>query len=87
MDNESQVKPTTPARRQFFAIGMRTLIIGGIGSFALTQEAKRRRLANDPNCIRLDTCTDCVELPSGCRKDKAETYRAELQAIRSDMAS
>lgn len=86
MDHEALPKPTTPARRQFFAIGMRTLIIGGIGAFALTQEAKRRRLANDPNCIRLDTCTDCIELPSGCSKDKAENFRAEVRQIRADMA-
>jgi len=81
MDHESQVKLASPKRRQFFAIGMRTLIIGGIGSFALSQEAKRRRLANDPNCIRLNTCTDCIEFSSGCTKDKAETFRAEKRGL------
>jgi len=76
MEQPPQPKATPTKRRQFFAIGMRTVIIGGIGSFALSQEAKRRRLANDPNCIRLDTCQDCVELPAGCTKDKAENFRA-----------
>lgn len=76
MDKDTPPKATTPARRQFFAIGMRTVIIGGIGSYAMSQEAKRRRLAGDPNCIELNTCQDCVELPSGCQKDKAEDFRS-----------
>ncbi|NOX98288.1 MAG: hypothetical protein GXP30_00880 [Verrucomicrobia bacterium] len=77
MDQKAKPKPTTPARRQFFAIGMRTIIIGGIGSYAMSQEVKRRRLAGDPNCIQLDTCTQCIELSSGCTKDKAENFRVE----------
>jgi hypothetical protein len=77
MDQPTPPQATPTKRRQFFAIGMRTVIIGGIGSYALSQEAKRRRLANDPNCIRLDTCQDCVELPAGCSKDKAENFRAQ----------
>jgi len=76
MDPKSQPKPTTPKRREFFAIGIRTVVIGGFGAFALSQESKRRRLANDPNCVRLDTCQDCIELSSGCTKDKADHFRA-----------
>ncbi len=79
MSQPSSPKATTPARRQFFAIGMRTVIIGGIGSYAMSQEAKRRRLAGDPNCIELNTCQDCVELPSGCKKDKAANFRADTE--------
>ena len=77
MDKEQKPIATPTGRRDFFAIGMRTVIIGGIGGYALSQEAKRRRLANDPNCIRLNTCQDCVELPSGCQKDKAQNFRVE----------
>jgi len=64
-------------RRDFFATGMRCVIVGGIGSFAAMQEFKRQRLVNDPNCIKLETCSQCIELPAGCSLDKAENFRVE----------
>ena len=67
----------TTKRRDFFATGMRCVIVGGIGSFAAVQEMKRRRLIGDPNCIKLETCSQCIELPAGCALDKAENFRAE----------
>ena len=67
-------------RRDFFATGMRCVMVGGIGAFAAMQEAKRRRLVGDPNCIKLNTCQDCIELAAGCQKDKAERFRSE-QAV------
>ena len=73
MDNQS---PASPDRRKFFATGARTLAAGGLAAFVALQEVKRRRLAGDPNCIRLDTCSDCVELGAGCQLDKAEDFRA-----------
>lgn len=68
--------PASAGRRQFFVVGARCVAVGSIAAFAAFQEVKRRRLAGDPNCIRLDTCTDCVELGSGCQKDKAVNFRA-----------
>jgi|GEM_PF-833630 len=76
-DESGNPLTTSTKRRQFFATGMRCLIVGGIGSFAAMQEMKRRRLIGDPNCVRLNTCSDCVEFSSGCSLDKAEKFRAE----------
>ena len=67
----------TTKRRDFFATGMRCMIVGGIGAFAAMQESKRRRLVDDPKCIKLDTCTDCIELSAGCQKDQASNFRIE----------
>ena len=77
MENDAHPNPPTEKRRQFFTSGARCLALGGIVSFAAMQERKRRRLANDPNCIKLETCSDCVELGAGCQKTKAENFRAE----------
>ncbi len=68
------------SRRQFFSAGVRCLGFGGVAAFAVLQERKRRRLADDPNCIRLNTCADCVEFSGGCTEDKAEAFRAKKAA-------
>lgn len=77
----SQTEPKagagTAKRRQFLSAGVRCLAFGGVGAFVAMQEWKRRRLAGDPNCIRLNTCADCVEFSGGCTKDKAEAFRAQ----------
>ena len=75
MENHSHLT----RRRQFFHTGARVLAVGGIASFAAFQEMKRRRLAGDPNCIKLHTCTHCVEFGNGCQKDKAQDYRAQQE--------
>ena len=36
-----------------------------------------RRLKNDPNCIRLYTCNQCVEFATGCQLPKAENFRSQ----------
>lgn len=61
-------------RRQFLKAGTRYALLGGLGGLVVAGETKRRRLANDPNCIRLLTCADCMEF-GGCAKPKAEDFR------------
>ncbi len=62
-------------RRRFFAHGARIIALGGFTAFAAAQEIKRRRLAGDPDCIRLNTCADCIEFSAGCVKPKADSFR------------
>ncbi|MCB1229832.1 MAG: hypothetical protein KDN19_06180 [Verrucomicrobiae bacterium] len=78
MENETPPSSSSAVsgRRQFFASGARVLAVGGMASFAAFQEWKRRQLCDDPNCIRLNTCSDCVELGAGCQKEKAKEFRA-----------
>ncbi len=78
-DMEDQPQPELPTtnRRQFFSAGVRCLAIGGMAVFTASQVFKGKRLAGDPNCIRLHTCLDCVEFSGGCTKDKAEQFRAQ----------
>jgi len=61
-------------RRRFLVSGTRHALLAGLGGLMVVADAKRRRLANDPNCIRLWTCADCVEF-GGCAKTKAERFR------------
>lgn len=79
MENSSETPPHLQAtkRRQFVNAGARCLALGSIATFAAFQEIKRRRLDGDPSCIKLHTCTDCVELGSGCKKEKAVDYRTQ----------
>jgi len=71
-DESEQPQP----RRDFIAAGTRYAALGGFAAYLGAQAIKRQRLANDPNCIRLYTCQDCVELAAGCRLPKAENFRA-----------
>lgn len=57
-------------RRSFFTTAARSGALLVLGAFAGWQELKRRRLANDPDCIRLNTCAECVEF-NRCLKPKA----------------
>lgn len=63
-------------RRKFLASGARLFAVGGMAAFAAAQAKKSQRLANDPNCIKLFTCSDCIELPNGCQLPKAQDFRA-----------
>jgi hypothetical protein len=66
-------------RRQFLQAGTRYALLSALGGLAVAGELKRRRLADDPNCVRLWTCTDCVEFGS-CAKPKAQDFQqAQLQ--------
>lgn len=69
------MKNTPGNRRRFLHAGVRFLTLGAFAVFAAAQEFKRRRLTNDPDCIKLYTCNDCVEF-SRCQLPKAENFRA-----------
>ena len=73
MMNDSQ-PPIATTRRGFFAAVARSLGFASLGGFAVAQEIKRRRLVNDPQCIKLLTCSDCAEF-RGCTKPKAVAAR------------
>ena len=61
-------------RRGFFVRAARSAALLGLAAFAAWQETKRRRLENDPNCIKLSACSDCVEF-GRCIKPKAQFVR------------
>ena len=65
-------------RRQFFKAGARVVALGGMAAYGAWQTFKSRRLENDPNCIRLYTCNQCVEFGAGCKLPKAENFRSQL---------
>lgn len=79
---QDEDKPETD-RREFIATGTRWIAIGGMATLATAQAYKSKRLAGDPNCIRLNTCADCIELSSGCRLTKALAFRQEQEQTRS----
>ncbi len=74
MKHESE--QSEKGRREFLTTGARLLGVGGMAAFVAAQAQKSRLLADDPNCIRLYTCSDCVELPHGCQLPKAQDFRA-----------
>jgi hypothetical protein len=61
-------------RRQWIAKAARSVIMTAMAAFGIGQVYKARKLENDPNCIRLYTCNDCVEY-GGCELDKAVAFR------------
>lgn len=65
-------------RRQFLKSGMRYTLLTGLASLAVVGEVKRRRLANDPNCVHVWTCADCIEF-GACVKPKAQDFRQTQQ--------
>jgi hypothetical protein len=77
-------KPST-GRREFLMSAVRSLALFAFAAFAAGQEIKRRRLANDPECIRLYSCPDCVEF-GRCEKPKAREVRQAESARRLDRA-
>jgi hypothetical protein len=66
--------PVLFPRRQLLTAGMRYALLTVLGGLAVAGEAKRRRLAHDPNCVHLWTCADCVEF-AACAKPKAQDFR------------
>lgn len=64
-------------RRQFFQAGARVAALSGMAAYAAWQTFKARGLKNDPNCIRLYTCNQCVEFATGCQLPKAENFRTQ----------
>ena len=85
MSDRQPDSPTT--RREFLAAGARTLALGSFAAFFVHQHLRARRLENDPNCVKLPTCTDCIELPTGCRLPQAEAHRAAHAPARSEPAA
>jgi hypothetical protein len=71
-------RPTN--RRAFFITSARSAALLALATFAAWQETKRRRLANDPNCIKLSVCSDCVEF-GRCAKPKAQSARQSSSRI------
>ena len=61
-------------RRRFFITTARSAALLTLTAFAVWQETKRRRLANDPNCLKPSVCSDCIEF-GRCTKPKAQTAR------------
>jgi hypothetical protein len=61
-------------RRGFFITVARSAALLALAALAVLQESKRRRLANDPNCIKLFSCSDCVEF-GRCSRPKAQSAR------------
>lgn len=59
-------------------------MLASLGGLAVAGELKRRRLANDPNCIRLWTCADCAEF-DGCAKPKAATFQQSQERVQKDV--
>ena len=64
-------------RRQFFQAAARVVALSGMAAYAAWQTFKARRLKNDPNCIRLYNCNQCVEFGAGCQLPKAENFRSQ----------
>jgi|RhiMethySRZTD1v2_1073278.scaffolds.fasta_scaffold3001523_2 hypothetical protein len=63
-------------RRGFLVSGARTGGMLALATFAAWQETKRRRLANDPNCLKLSVCSECVEF-GRCPKPRAQAARSK----------
>jgi len=61
-------------RRGFFVSAARSGMLLALATFAAWQETKRRRLLNDPNCLKLSVCSECVEF-GRCTKPKAQAAR------------
>ncbi len=65
------------SRRDFLGTGARVLAFGAFGTYAIAQATKRKRLENDPDCVRLPSCYTCLEF-SGCELEKADKARTEF---------
>ena len=70
----NSLSPCSRNRRGFFITAARSAALLTLTIFAAWQETKRRRLANDPNCLKLSVCSDCIEF-GRCTKPKAQTAR------------
>ena len=68
------LQPRSMSRRHFFVSAARSGVLLALATFAAWQESKRRRLANDPNCIKLSVCYECMEFDR-CSKPKAQSAR------------
>jgi hypothetical protein len=62
------------SRRDFLASSGRSVALLALAVFAGWQEMKRRRLANDPECLKVSVCSDCLEF-GRCDRPKATEAR------------
>ena len=67
-------------RRGFFITAARSAAFLALAALAAWEETKRRRLANDPNCIKLSVCSECLEFRR-CAKPKAQSARQSSAQI------
>jgi len=65
-------------RRQFLNASARYVILGGLATYAVSQGLKAGRLVADPNCVKLYSCSDCVEF-ARCTKTKADDFRSRSE--------
>lgn len=65
-------------RREILNAGARTLMVGTLLAYFVQQRERGKLLANDPSCIRLDTCTDCIEF-GGCSLPKSHAHREHVK--------
>lgn len=72
-------------RRKFLGASARFAVVGGIIAFVLAQEQKRRRLENDPACVRLNPCEECGKFQL-CALPKAKDARSSQRLSSSATA-
>ena len=68
-----QEKATT--KRAWLLFSIRSALLAGMAAFGIGQINKAQRLANDPACIKLNTCEACAEF-WGCNLEKATAFRS-----------
>lgn len=65
------------SRRDFLAASGRSVVLLALAVFAGWQEMKRRRLADDPECLKVSVCSDCLEFGRCARPKARETRRID----------
>ena len=68
--------PSTFNRRELLESVVRFGFLGAAGVFTVQQLRRAERLKDDPTCIKLDTCNECIEF-GGCSLPKSVNYREE----------
>lgn len=63
------------SRRHFLASIARVGLLGAMGTYFVAQRIKFNRLLDDPDCIIVSTCKQCVEF-GGCELPKSDLARA-----------
>ena len=82
MNPFSKPGATQLSRREWLGRLVRTACLSVMAAFGVGQFIKARRLANDPDCIRLYTCQDCIEF-GGCDLEKAKLFRTSQEKLES----
>lgn len=77
MDNP-QDNGRTFARREMLHGAARLFLVGGLFTYFVHQRKRSLMLTGDGNCVKLETCSDCIEF-GGCDLPKSHDHRAHLQ--------